>query len=135
MAEGKIRTFETGATRDVDDDKLDFEGFLCPRALRRYAEYMHLHRKQSNGTLRDSDNWQKGIPKDQYMKSLWRHFWDVWANHRGAPTKEDMETALCAMIFNGMGYLHETLKEKEAQKEIKPCGGWWRGLWRRFWPW
>ena len=72
-----MRKFNTGATRDVDNDKLDFEGFLSPTVLIRYAEYMHTHRKQSDGALRDSDNWQKGIPKEVYMKSMWRHFMDV----------------------------------------------------------
>ena len=58
-----MRNFDTGATRDVDTNKLDFEGFLSPVVLERYAEYMHKNRVQADGNLRDSDNWQKGIPK------------------------------------------------------------------------
>ena len=54
-----MRTFDTGATRDSDNDKLDYEGFLSPLVLRRYAEYLHKHRKQSDGKIRTSDNWQK----------------------------------------------------------------------------
>jgi hypothetical protein len=72
---------------------------------------MHQNRIQSDGSLRDSDNWQKGIPKDAYMKSMWRHFMDLWKLHRGNEAQEDIETALCAMMFNVMGYLHEELKE------------------------
>jgi hypothetical protein len=106
--DGVLRTFDTGATRDTAGDKLDYEGFLSPRALRRYAEYMHVHRKQSDGTLRAADNWQKGIPLDAYMKSLWRHFMDVWLAHRLKGRAG--EDALCAMLFNVMGYLHEILK-------------------------
>ncbi len=106
------RTFTTGATRDTDDGKFDYEGFLSPLVLQRYAEYMHANRLQRDGTLRDSDNWQKGIPKDAYMKSMWRHFMDVWAAHRGLPTKETLQVALCAVIFNSMGMLHELLKDE-----------------------
>lgn len=103
-----VRTFDTGATRDTEHGKLDYEGFLSPLVLKRFAEYMHDHRTQKDGTLRDSDNWQKGIPRDAYMKSGWRHFMDWWAAHRGVG-EVDPETALCALIFNAMGYLHELL--------------------------
>ena len=115
MDNGVIRTFESGATRDTATDKLDYEGFLSHAVLERYAQYMHRHRKQSDGTLRASDNWQKGIPQDQYMKSLWRHFMDVWVHQRGdgkAAVEPDVEEALCAVIFNSMGLLHELLKER-----------------------
>lgn len=104
-----IRTFDSGATRDTDEGKLDFEGFLSPAVIERYAQYLHKHRKQSNGQLRDSDNWQQGMPKAQYMKSMWRHFVDAWKAHRGLPIEEGLQDALCAIIFNAMGYLHELL--------------------------
>ena len=112
----EIRKFETGATRDTDVDKLDYEGFLSPIVLQRYAQYMNKHRKQSDGALRDADNWQKGIPKEAYMKSMWRHFMDVWSEHRGLKSRDGMEEALCAIIFNCMGYLFEILKNKENYK-------------------
>lgn len=102
-----MRTFNTGATRDSDDTKLDYEGFLSPFVLERYAQYMHSHRKQADGKLRDSDNWQKGIPKDAYMKSMWRHFFSVWKGHR---TGKIPQEELCALLFNVMGLLHEELK-------------------------
>lgn len=108
----EIRKFETGATRDIDVGKLDYEGFLSPIVLQRYAEYMNKHRHQSDGNLRDSDNWQKGIPKETYMKSAWRHFMDLWFEHRGFNSRDGIEEALCALIFNVMGYLHEILKNK-----------------------
>ena len=108
----KIRKFKTGATRDTDDNKLDFEGFLSPIVLERFAKYMDKHRKQSDGSLRDSDNWQKGIPQDAYIKSAWRHFHDWWMEYRGYKSREGLEDALCALIFNVMGYLYEHLKEK-----------------------
>ena len=110
------RNFETGAYRDTDEGKYDYEGFLSPLVLERYAEYMNKHRLQSDGRMRDSDNWQAGIPKKEYMKSGWRHFFDWWKEHRGVQTQdscEGVEDALCALIFNSMGYLHEVLKEKD----------------------
>lgn len=113
-----MRQFETGATRDTDDNKFDYEGFLSPLVLEAYAEYMHMHRKQADGKLRDSDNWQRGIPQDAYMKSMWRHFMDIWKHHRGLPAKESKREALCAMLFNVQGYLLEELK-KETEVEHK----------------
>ena len=104
-----MRKFPTGATRNRADDKLDYEGFLCPLVLERYAQYMHEHRKQADGDLRDSDNWQKGIPRAEYVKSGWRHFFDWWKAHR---QHRDPEEAICALLFNAMGYLHEHLKDK-----------------------
>jgi hypothetical protein len=64
--------------------------------------------------VRDGDNWQKGIPLDVYMKSMWRHFMDVWTMHRGLDdfgAQASLEESLCAVLFNAMGYLHELLKE------------------------
>ena len=60
-----IRKFETGATRDTDEGKLDFEGFFSPIVMERFAEYMNKHRRQSDGQLRDSDNWQKDSEKER----------------------------------------------------------------------
>lgn len=109
---GEVRVFDTGATRDTDEGKLDYEGFIDPSVLKRYAEYMHVHRVQSDGTLRDSDNWQRGIPKSAYMKSMFRHFMDAWLFHRGRYVQADFEDVLCAIIFNAMGYLSVILKEQ-----------------------
>jgi len=120
-----VRRFASGATRNTDEGKLDFEGFLSPRVLKRFAEYMHKHRIQADGSLRPSDNWQKGIPRDAYMKSGWRHFFDWWGFHRSEvpmiDTDED-EEAICALIFNAQGYLHELLKWKmELRGAIPSC--------------
>src|SRR5580698_7792736 len=64
----EFRTFETGATRNLDASKYDYEGFLSPLVMERFGQYMHKHRVQADGSLRDSDNWQKGIPLQAYMK-------------------------------------------------------------------
>ena len=108
-----MREFPSGATRDEDTTKLDYEGFLSPLVLRRFAEYMHEHRVQADGTLRASDNWQKGIPEEAYMKSLFRHFMDVWMIWREHyPGGKLWEDVLCAMLFNVQGLLYESLLSK-----------------------
>lgn len=107
-----MRVFKTGATRDTEQNKLDFEGFISPIVLERYAQYMNKHRIQADGKKRESDNWQKGMPKDAYMKSGWRHFHDWWLEHRGYKSRDGLEDALMGLLFNVMGYALEVLKEK-----------------------
>lgn len=111
-----IRKFDSGATRDTEDDKPDYEGFLSPLVLERFGRYMHRHRMQADGSLRASDNWQRGIPLDVYMKSGWRHFMAWWTEHRRYPLQEGIQDALCGLLFNVMGYLHEHLKDEEERK-------------------
>lgn len=115
-----MRTFSTGATRDSDDAKVDYEGFLSPLVIQRYGQYMNRHRVQADGGLRASDNWQAGIPVDAYMKSAWRHFMSVWGFHRGYTINdgEDLDEELCALLFNISGYLHERLKAKRALDQL-----------------
>ena len=118
MRENEMRVFSSGATRNTDSEKLDYEGFISPLVLKRYAQYMHKHRVQADGKLRDSDNWQKGIPISAYMKSLWRHLIELWIIHRRFHDRwpdnalaDAKEEALCAIIFNAFGYLHELKKD------------------------
>jgi hypothetical protein len=112
----EIRKFNTGATRDGDKEKFDYEGFLSPLVLDRFAAYMHKHRVQPDGNLRASDNWQKGIPLDAYMKSGFRHFMDWWRQHRGEVRQDYLEDSLCALLFNVQGYLHEIIKLRKTHK-------------------
>lgn len=104
-----ITKYETGAYRDGNSDKLDFEGSLSPIVLRRYAEYKKSHRH--NGQRKD-DNWQLGMSIDDYMKSMYRHFIDVHTIHDGFSCNVDIEEALCGVLFNVQGYLFEVLKRK-----------------------
>jgi uncharacterized protein involved in tellurium resistance len=108
-----LRNFDSGATRDSDEEKYDYEGFLSPLVLKEFGRYMHKHRKQSDGKLRDSDNWQKGMPKETYIKSMFRHFMDLWLEHRGYESRDGKKDAICAIMFNSMGYLFMLLKEEE----------------------
>ena len=109
-----MREFETGATRNVDATKPDYEGFLSPLTLLAFARYMNKNRVQADGFIRDSDNWQKGIPLSSYMKSLLRHAMDLWLHHRGYGHRasESLDDALAGVMFNVNGYTHEVEKEK-----------------------
>ena len=112
-----MRTFGTGATRDWDNDKYDYEGFDSPLVNKRFAAYMHQHRKQADGSVRGSDNWQLGINKEAYVKSLIRHVEDVklhWDGYSDEAVDSDLESVLCAVLFNAKGLLFELLKEKRA---------------------
>lgn len=123
VSSGVIRIFDTGATRDQDATKPDFEGYLSPLALDAFGDYMTAHRIQPDGSVRDSDNWQKGIPLNAYIKSLLRHVFQVWRLHRGYAAYErkpdgslvpvTKREALCAILFNTQGYLHELIKQEE----------------------
>ena len=81
--------------------------------VERVCQYMSKHRVQVDGSLRDSDNWQKGIPRDVYIKSAYRHFIDWHLEHDKFESREGLEDAICGLMFNAMGYLYETLKQKE----------------------
>lgn len=118
-AKANLRRFVTGATRSPEAGRDDPEGFLSPLAIDRFNEYMTQHRVQADGTIRDSDNWQKGLPLATYMKGLLRHVLHLWTRHRGFPVRDpkagkDIEEDLCAAWFNIQGYLHEVLKAKLA---------------------
>lgn len=104
--------FDTGALRNSDTGSLDFEACLSPKILKRYAEYIRKHRKLTDGSIRPDDNWQKGMPKERYMKSLLRHTMDAWLEHRGESSRDGMEDALCAIIFNAQGMLFEVMRKE-----------------------
>ena len=116
-----VRAFGTGATRSADSGRYDPEGFMSPIVIERFSEYMQKHRRQPDGSVRDSDNWQKGIPVHTYMKGMWRHVLHLWTRHRGYKVRDTMATAnmeedLCAIIFNANGMLFELLKEDAREK-------------------
>jgi hypothetical protein len=109
----------TGATRTESSNKPDFEAFISPLVLDRYGRYMHGHLKMADGTLREPDNWQRGIKASAYAKSLVRHVIQFWSTYRGFPAHDYdtgqrvlMEDILCAVIFNASGFLHELLKRR-----------------------
>jgi len=126
---GKLRTFATGATRDTSQQKLDPFGFLSPVAMHRFSEYMNRHRTQSDGNLRDSDNWKKGMPKEEYVRSLIRHVMDFWLVTSGeAPLYDtkvsDPDEIACAILFNIQGYLHEQGTARNRYEAGQSSAGW-----------
>ena len=115
--QGLVRSFQTGATRSSDAGRYDPEGFLSPLAVEEYCMYMQRNQKQPDGSIRSSDNWQRGIPLDAYMKGMLRHTLHLWCRHRGHPVQDPKAAAdkvedLCALLFNVQGMLHELLKAK-----------------------
>jgi hypothetical protein len=120
-----MNTFETGATRSEDVVRDDPDGYLSPYFLDRYFKYMTKHRVQADGAVRESDNWQKGIPLERYMKGLWRHFFHMWQRHRGVEVTDPLaadsiEEDMMAMMFNLQGYAHEYLKDqRNAERETE----------------
>jgi hypothetical protein len=118
-----VRTFETGAMRDVDETKIDPEACFSPEVLVAYARYVKICQIMPDGTRRQDDNWQKGMPLESYMKSGWRHYLDWWKghrrwkNHNGGDISGRMDIATLilhgcfALMFNVQGYLHEYLKK------------------------
>ena len=111
----KMRKFDTGATRNIEEGKIDYEGFLSPIVLEAFGKYMDFHRVQADGTVRDSDNWQKLFGEKHYdvcVKSLLRHVMDLWLFHRGFKGRETKEAALGGILFNAMAYWYKLLKDK-----------------------
>ena len=108
-----MREYDSGACRDDNENKPTYESFLSPLVIKEFGKYMQRHRYQADGEVRDGDNWQKGIPTEDYMDSLLRHVMDVWLHHRGYPeqAEEDLKEALCAILFNTQGILFNTLLE------------------------
>jgi hypothetical protein len=109
--DGITREFDTGATRDTAENKPEYAGYLSPLVLKRFGDYMLLNQTQSDGTKRASDNWQNGMPLTVYEQSLMRHVMDVWLHLRGygVQAREDLQTALCGVLFNAQGLLYEEL--------------------------
>jgi hypothetical protein len=112
---GVMRTYSTGATRDTSEGKPVHWRFSSALVEKRYGEYMHAKRVQSDGNIRAGDNWKHGIPVEDYFDSLSRHISDLKLIKEGFPGEaadHDLETVLCAIKFNVDGMLHEILKER-----------------------
>ena len=112
---GTLRTFSTGATRDTAEGKTEPWGFTSALAEKAYCEYMNKHRMQTDGELRDSDNWKKGIPLDAFYHSLGRHVLDlrlIWEGYENEARTGNLAEVLCAIKFNVDGMLHELVRKR-----------------------
>jgi hypothetical protein len=77
------RKFQSGATRDSGENKLNYYGFRHPLLEQSFAKYMHEHRKMADGSFRDANNWWKGWNTEVSLQSLVRHAEDLQAIHSG----------------------------------------------------
>jgi len=123
----KIRQFDSGATRDTNVNKPSYVKALSPITLQYYVDYLSRHRLQSDGNLRDWDNWKNGIPQDVYLDGLGRHFWAVWLLCHNFPASDNhgpvtLKDSLCGVIFNAQGMLHELLKNQTLIEFVCPAG-------------
>lgn len=113
-----LRTFDTGANRNSSDGKYDYAGFNNPLVDLSYAKYMHQHRKLEDGTLRDSDNWQKGIPPPELLKSFLRHVEDVRLIMMGVEVIENGKKVTLEHALNGCKFNNNALILNEV-KDLK----------------
>ena len=112
-----VRTFDTGATRSEDAGRTMYPGYFSFLVMERFGEYMTRHRIQEDGSLRDPDNWKKGMPTNSYRDGLFRHHQHLQLRMDGFQPNDPkaepgIEDDLCAIIFNAQGLLHETLKQR-----------------------
>lgn len=110
-----MRTFDSGAKRDTDEGKLDYIKALSPVALKRYLQYLDEHRLMPDGSRRDFDNWKKGLPYEETLSSLGRHFVDLWLLSHGFLAEDNhgpvnIDDVLCAILFNTMSMLHSIVE-------------------------
>lgn len=115
------REFSTGANRNplVEKDgsrKLDVAKFFSPLVLLERAKFMDKNRELEDGTVRDGDNWKKGFPLEDTYDSFKRHELDLWLLMDGndSHAREDIETAICACMFNLESMLLTILEGKGA---------------------
>lgn len=116
QGENVMRRFATGATRDTAENKPDYAGYTCPLVTKRYGEYMLRHQKQADGKWRNSDNWKNGMPRKVLFSSMRRHIEDVHLELDGHKSREGIEDALCAIIFNAQGLLREVLLKRDIKE-------------------
>lgn len=121
--EGKVRdmrSFESGTIRDTSEGKLDYYKALSPIVTRGYVEYLGRHRTMPDGSVRDWDNWKKGMPDEVCMSSLVRHTKDLELvmdgfeaeDNHGPCNKKDL---LYAIMFNASAILHQELESESAE--------------------
>ena len=109
LLKNQVRQFKTGATRSADDGKLDYARFNDPMVEKIYAMYLHKHRLQPDGKMREPDNWKMGIESSVYLSSLMRHVHDIWLHmHQYSnEAEEDLQDSLCGAMFNIKGLVYE----------------------------
>lgn len=110
------------AYRDTTEGKPDYQGYLNPLVIEAFGKYMLKHQVQSNGEIRESDNWQGMFGEDHKrvcMSSGFRHFMDWWKFDRGYETRDGISEALGGLLFNLQAYWLAEILEEDVFKEDK----------------
>ena len=107
----EIRKFESGAVRG-SGGKFDFPEYLSPYLVFRFAEHM-----RKNALKYGAGNWKKGIPKEEYFKSLCRHFFMLFTEYTDGVKMEPESDHLASIIFNIQGLIEAEEKEKFKDKD------------------
>ena len=101
---GERRSFETGAVRDVNNDKGRYD-LISPLMIERLAKLL-----QRGAIKYASRNWEQGMPLSVYMDSGLRHIFKFLEAHRD-------EDHLIAAIWNFQALLHI---EEMINRGLKP---------------
>jgi hypothetical protein len=96
-----MRTKEK-AFRDSDENKPDFIDAISWTALDRFVQYMESKKKRFG-----VGNFKKGMPIERYERALIRHFKKYVKNKYEKGNDEKDQDHLSAIIFNGLGIIHE----------------------------
>lgn len=99
---GARRGFETGAVREVSEDK-PRPALISPFALMRLGKWMALGAQKYSAR-----NWENGMPFTGFMESAERHF----LKHQMGQRDEDHLAAVC---FNILAIMHF---EETGRKEL-----------------
>lgn len=99
--------FPSGAIRDSQEDKPDFNETISWTAFNRYAKYM-TGKKSKYG----AGNFKRGIPTESYVKSMLRHVDKFMRNTFENGDDEKNEDHLSAIVFNVFGIMHNEEQEK-----------------------
>ncbi len=102
------RTFESGAMRGSDEGKENYIGAISWTALKRVSKYQNNAEKKGGY---NKGHWKKGIPIEEYEKSLMRHLQKYFANKYEGANEEPEVDHLAAAYFNLQGILHEEEKK------------------------
>jgi hypothetical protein len=119
---GILRMSESGAIRNSDVGKINYQGALSPLILEAYGKYIEKHSLLPDGTRRNNKNWQKlfGTPEEHRqvcIESAWRHFIDVLMEHDGYDSRDGIDEALGGLMFNVQAYWFSLLIERKKKNE------------------
>lgn len=120
--DGVLRISESGAIRNSDIGKINYQGALSPLILEAYGKYIEKHSLLPDGTRRNNKNWQNlfGTPEEHRqvcIESAWRHFIDLLMEHDGYESRDGIDEALGGLMFNIQAYWFSFLIERKRKNE------------------